>query len=207
MMNDTAEALKRVQTQMVMLDAAEDGLERGYAALGYTLLEVSEMQYWRLHFKSFQEYLDSLAVKSHKSAGRLKQYLLAVRDLQNTFTRPQLESMGITKALQIRQAKDYAIVLPDNLRAAALDQTVTASALKKLIATTLRVPEEEGDWMDLDFAFMVTPEQRATIEDAINAAKHTDPVTKATISESAQNLDIMLKLSMEYLGAHAGEVV
>jgi len=205
-MDEATAVLKRVDTQVAMLASAENGLERGYAYLGYLLLEVYEMQYWRVHFSSFREYLNDIGSKFNRSAGRLQQYFLTVRDLSDTFTRPQLEAMGITKAIQLRQAKDYAIVLPGEMCAAALDPKITATDLKKLIATLLHMPkDEDGDWMECKMEFMVSPEQRATIQDAINAAMHTDPVTKSTISESAQMLDVMMKLSMEYLGAHSGD--
>lgn len=201
------DVLARVDKQVELLATAENGLERGYAHLGYLLLEVAEMQYWRIHFENFREYLESLATKYRKSAGSLQQYFLTVRDLSDTFSGEQLETMGITKAIQLRQAKDYALVLPSTIRDAALDPAVTVKQLKKLISTVLKLHEDEGDWMDLEAEFMVTPEERATIEDAINAARHCDPVTKTTISKSAQIKDVILKFAMEFLGAHAGEAI
>ena len=98
-----------------------------------------------------------------------------------------------------------AIVLPAAIKEAALDARVSVKDLKKIIATTLKMPEEDdGDWMDLD-GFVVSPEERATIEQAINVAKHTEPLTKANIAESAQMKDVVLKLCMEFLGAHSGD--
>jgi hypothetical protein len=67
------------------------------------------------------------------------------------------------------------------------------------------MPEDDGDYMDCEMEFMVTPEQRATIEQAIDVAMRTDPITKQTISKSAQMLDVMMKLSQEFLGAHSGD--
>ena len=74
-----------------------------------------------------------------------------------------------------------------------------------MISVTLKMPDEEGDWMDLEMEFMVTAEQRALFEQAIDVAMHTDPVTKSTISKSAQMLDIMTKFAQEFLGAHSGD--
>jgi hypothetical protein len=206
LMNSKAnEALNRVDTQVAMLAAAENGLERGYARLGYLILEVSEMQYWRITCDSFYQYLQTLAVKFNRSAGRLQQYFLAVRDLNDTFTIHQLEAIGITKAVQLRQAKDYAIVLPSVVVDAALDSNVTAAALRKLIATTLRLPDDPGDYFDMEFEFIVTPEERATLEDAVNAAMHEDPVIKSTISKMAQKKEVALRFAMEFLGSHPAE--
>ena len=199
--------LEQVDTQVAMLASAENGLERGYAHLGYLLLEVSEMQYWRVQFDTFRAYLQDVATESGRSPARIMQYFLAVRDLSDVFSNIQLEAMGITKALELRKAKDYAIVLPPDVVKAALDPAVTVRELKVLIRKTiLRLPEEEPvDWMDLDFSFSVTPEERATIEDAIRAAEHCDPVTKKTIAESAQKKDVVLKWAMEFLGGHPSE--
>jgi hypothetical protein len=169
------------------------------------LLEVAEMGYWRIRYPTFREYLKTVAQISRKTVSQLQLYFLTVRDLSGTFTREQLAGMGITKAMKVRQAQDYAIVLPPEVRAAALDSTVTVKELKKVISLYLKMPEEEGDWLDCEFEFMVTPEQRETIEQAIDVAKHTEPLTKSTISKSAQMLDVMMKLSMEFLSCHTGD--
>lgn len=186
---------------------AGDQCERGYAHLGWLILEVSEMQYWRVKYATFREYLKSVAMISKKTPGQLHQYFLTVRDLSDTFLPHQLEAMGITKAIKLRAAKDYAIVLPKVVIDAALDPAVSVSDLKKVISVALKMPEDEGDWMDCECEFMVDAEQRATIEQAINVAMHTDPITKPTISKSAQMLDVMIKFSQEFLGAHSGDGV
>ena len=92
---------------------------------------------------------------SKKSPAQLQQYFLTVRDLSDTFDLSQLESMGITKAIRLRAAKDYAIVLPATVIHAALNPDVTVRDLKKLISTTLKLSEEDGDWLDLDAEFHV----------------------------------------------------
>jgi hypothetical protein len=197
--------LNRVMEQagdMANLDAE---CEQGYAALGWMLFEVATMQFWRIKYETFRDYLRDVSLVAKKTPDQLHRYFLTVRDLSDTFTAAQLESMGITKAMRVRQAKDYAIVLPSAIIKAALDPQVTVKELKKVISTTLNIPEEPGDWMDLEFEFMVTPEQRATLESAIDIAKRTNPVTKQTISKSAQMLDVMMKLSMEYLSSHFGD--
>jgi len=201
-----ADAALRVVTDHATAMAEVDNQgERGYAHLGWLLLEVAEMQYWRVRYATFREYLRSIAAVSKKTPEVLQRYFLTVRDLSDTFTASQLEEMGISKAMKLRQAKDYAIVLPKIIVDAALDSKITVKDLHKLISTTLRMPEEEGDWMDLGAEFYVTPEERATIEDAMKAAEHCDPITKKTISASMQRKDIVLKWCMEFLGAHSSD--
>lgn len=204
-MNDGKQLLFQVQQRAEDMAKQEDILERGYARLGFMLMEVSEMRYWKIHHNTWREYLKELSIVSHKSPGQLMLYFNAVRDLSDTFNIEQLESMGISKAVRLRSAKDYAIVLPPTIIEAALNPNVTVKELKKVISTTLKMPEETGDYMDLEMEFMVTPEQRAFVEQVINVAMHTEPLTKSTISKSAQMFDVFEKLGMEYLGAHNGD--
>jgi hypothetical protein len=196
------ERLEAVRHRAECLAVADKDVEKGYAQLGLMIFEVAELQLWRLHHETFRDYLRSLAMVSKKSAGVLHQYFLTVRDLIDTFTPAQLEVIGITKAIRLRAAKDYAIVLPAAVVSAALDPLVSVKDLKKVIGEALKMPEEDGDWMDLDAAFYVSAEERATIEDAINAAEHCDPVTKRTISASMQRKDIVLKWAQEFLATY-----
>lgn len=205
-MNDTnPSVLLRVENQAKEMAKTEALCERGYAHLGWLLLEVAEMQYWRVHFSTFRDYLKSIALVAKKTPDQLHRYFLTVRDLSDDFNSSELELIGITKAIRLRKAKDYALVLPSAIITAALDPKTTDKDLKKLISTTLLIPEEEGDWMDCEFEFMVTPEQRILIEQAIDAARHTEPLTKSTISKSAQMLDVIQKFAMEFLAAHNGD--
>lgn len=205
--NSNVAALRKVEVVAKEMAQTEQICERGYATLGYLILEVSEMQYWKVHYSTFRDYLKGVALISKKTPQQLHRYFITVRDLIDEFTPSQLEEIGITKAMRLRQAKDYAIVLPPEIISAALDPKVTVRDLKKLISTTLRLPEEDGDYMDLEMEFVVSPEQRQLIEQAIAVAIRTDPITKSTISKSAQMLDVFQKLAMEFLGAHSGDGV
>jgi hypothetical protein len=199
------QVLNSVNQHTLALAETDNECERGYAQLGWMLLEVATMQYWRVSHTTFRDYLRTLAMLSKRTVGQLHQYFLTVRDLSDTFTISQIESMGITKAIKLRAAKYYAIVLPQAIVTAALDPKVTVKELQKVISTTLKMPDEEGDWMDLEMEFMVTAEQRELFEQVIDIAMRTEPLTKSTISKSAQMADVMTKLAQEYLGAHCGD--
>lgn len=204
--SEAGAALHKLDEKAIELAKVEDGLEKGYANLGWLLLEVSQMQYWRVYHPSFRDYLKELAIKSRTTPEQLQRYFLTVRDLSDTFTIEQLEAIGITKAMNLRKAKDYAIVLPQAVIDAALDHKITSKDLKKVISVALKMPDEEdGDWLDLEFEFMVTPEQRAFAEQVINVAMHTEPVTKSTVSKSAQMWDVFEKLGQEFLAGHNGD--
>ena len=198
--------LQAVKARAAALAAGDDAAESGYAHLGWMLFEVAELQIWRVQHDTFRDYLRAVAMVSKKTAGVLHQYFLTVRDLSDTFTCVQLEAMGISKAIRLRAAKEYAIVLPVAVVNAALDPLVSVKDLKKVISETLKMPaDDDGDWLDLEFEFMVSPEQRELFTQVIDVAMHTDPVTKSTISKSAQMCDVMTKLAQEFLGAHSGD--
>lgn len=203
---NSEEALRSVNMHAAFMAEMDSQSEKGYAHLGWMLLEVADMGYWKVKHDTFKDYLRGVAQIAKKTTGQLQLYFLTVRDLSDTFSATQLESMGITKAVKLRAAKDYAIVLPADIVNAALDSTVTVKDLKKVISTTLKMPEtEDGDWLDCEMEFVVSPEQRVLIEQAIQVAMLTEPVTKQTISKSAQMLDVMVKFAMEFLGAHSGD--
>jgi hypothetical protein len=209
-MSTTAEKagdmLDRVRKQAEHIGAQGTGLEKGYADLGWDLLEVAEMQYWRVNYDTFKEYLKLVAARARMTVPMLQRYMLTVRDLSDSFTHEQLQTIGITKAMKLRAVKDMAIVLPHAIVEAALDPKITVAELKKIASKELKLPEEEEvDWLDCEMEFPVTAEQRLTIEQAIKAAMQADPPTKLNISRPAQMLDVMLKFSMEFLGANPSE--
>src|ERR1700674_1057310 len=100
------EHLNEVLLKAQLLATAEGQCESGYAQLGWMLLSVAELQLWRVRHDTFRDYLRAVAMVSKKTAGQLHQYFLTIRDLSDTFTISQLESMGITKAIRLRAAKD-----------------------------------------------------------------------------------------------------
>jgi hypothetical protein len=204
-MTEEQNPIHLVEREAIALSKLDADCERGYAHLGWLLLQVASLQVWRLHFSTFKDYLKNVATIAKKTVPQLHRYFLTVRDLSDTFSADEMERIGITKAMQLRTAKDYALVLPNAVIEAALDTAVSSTALKKVIATTLKMPEADGDWFDLDAEFYVTAEERALIEDAIRAAEHCEPVTKKTISMSGQRKDIVLKWCMEFLATYGGD--
>jgi hypothetical protein len=204
-MIETENPLYRVEHTAAALSKLDADCERGYVQLGWLLLEVASMQLWKVRYSSFGDYLKIVAARARRTPGQLRQYFLTVRDLHDSFTFNQLEQIGISKAIRLRQAKDYALVLPLTVVTAALDPKISVRELKKIISIELKMPEEDGDWMDLEFEFVVNPEQRETLEQAISVAMHTEPLTKATISRSAQMLDVAMKFAQEFLGSHCGD--
>jgi len=203
MSSDTAiNFLKALDREASNLGESTEELEHGFVSLGYLLLEAAEMRYWQIHYEKFRDYIQEIAPKCGKTPDQLHRYFLTVRDLSDTFSKTQLQTMGITKCMFIRGKKDYLVVFPQEVLDAALNPEVTVADLKRITSKFLKAPEDDGDWFDLEAEFMVSPEERATIEGAVRAAMHVDPVIKATNSKSAQMKEVVLRWAMEFLGTH-----
>jgi hypothetical protein len=198
--------LKKVEREATKLGESSADLEQGFVALGYAVLEIAESRCWQISHDRFRDYINELAPKCGKTPDQLQRYFLTVRDLIDTFSREQLQVIGITKAMFLRVRKDYLLIFPREVVDAALNPKVSVAELKRITSKFLNAPEDDADWFDLEAEFIVTPEERATIEDAVRAAMHTDPVIKATISKSAQMKEVILRFSMEFLAAHPSEV-
>ena len=194
--------LKALDREATNLGETNSDLENGFVTLGFSLLEAAEMRYWQIQYKKFRDYIEDLAPKCGKTSDQLHRYFLTVRDLSDTFTKEQLQLMGITKAMFIRGKKDYLVIMPQEVVDAAVNPDVTVAELKEITSKFLNEPEDDGDWMDLGAEFYVSAEERATLEDAIKSAMHTDPVIKLTNSKSAQMKEVVLRWAMEFLGSH-----
>ena len=198
-----AEKLQEVETLVKTLAAAEGQLEVGYAKLAFLLRDVSENRYWDGTYKSFGEFLQHLSDRYNLGKSQLYNYLSTARDLGDGVTEEQLNQMGISKALVLREAKNATGMIPPSALEAALDPKITVKDIKKLLydAGTIVKPED-GTWCDLDFSCYCTDEERAEINDARKAAMRTDPPVSEALPEHMQRKEVLLRLSREFLAAY-----
>lgn len=203
-----SQKLEEVNKLVSHLAEAEEQLERGYGRLAFLLKEVSENRYWEGPFKSFGDYFRQLGERWQLGRAQLYNYMSVARDLDGDVTEEQLNTMGISKALVLRDAKNQNPTLPEDAMISALDPKVTVKDLKEILFTAKEQPTaEEGEWLDMEFEFMVTPSERQILESACNAARHGDPTINDKQKPSAQKKDIALKLAMEYLSAYSGDII
>lgn len=202
------ERLQEVETLVSKLADAEGLLEAGYAKLAFMLKDVSEHRYWQGKYKSFGEFLNSIQERYHLGKSQLYSYLSTARDLAGQLDEDQLNFMGISKAMVLRDATNASGKVSEEVISAALNPNVTTKDLKKLLydAGSLQEPEE-GIWTDLEFSTYLTPEEHKTILDAFNAARHTDPPINEKTKDSVQRKEILLRICQEFLAAYADDVV
>jgi len=204
-MNDRAKDLmEMIDEDALHLGASSTGLERGFATLGFMILEVAQMHYWEVHYDTFQQFLADVSGRCGRSINQLNRYFLTVRDLSEIFTQEDLETMGISKAMQVRQVKDYPTGIPAKVREAALDPSVTAKELKKVIHEEIKFPDEphEGEWVDYEAEGYVTADRKATLDAAVFAAMHTEPLINMKNSKGAVMLEVLERWAQEYISSH-----
>jgi hypothetical protein len=200
--------LAEINELAAKLGAAETMLEAGYGELAFKLKETRDNKYWIGTHDSFGDFMVHLRDTYQLGKSQLYKYMFTATELGDIVTPAQLSAMGISKAVALSDiaAKDGTI--SDAALAAAQDPKVTVKDLKKLLfETNNTLPPEDGEWLDCGFEFYATTEERALLNAAANAARHTDPVTSEKLTPFMQLKDILLKWAGEYYGTHAANEV
>lgn len=184
---------------------AESNLDHGYAKLGLLLTEVSEQELWRgAGYKSFDKYLVELSETYHRGRTQIYAYFSSVREMKPYLTEEQMNIMGISKLNVLKGATKKLGFPPNNdVISVALDPKATVSEVRKAIAQTHSLTEEEtqGTWFDLG-GFFVTPEERLVLREGFEAAWRTDPVIQKTVKEQIRTKEGLLRMCMEFLSTH-----
>lgn len=208
--NRATERLSEVEALVFQLAAAEQQLESGYSHLGVLLEDIDKNEYWRTRHESMGSFMIYLSEKYHVGRAQLYNYrATAVALLGAGVTEKEMNTMGINKAKELaRSAKTHNGTLPDEAIQTALQPKTTVKDVRRILGKALNLPPDENtDWFDLGFQFYVTAEERATLQDAISAAKHGDPPISSSLEPSAQLKQVALKWAQEFLGSHSENVV
>ena len=200
--------LVEIETLAAKLGAAEAMLEAGYGELAFALKEMRDNKYWIGVYDSFGDFIAHLRDTHSLGKSQLYKYMFTASELGGIVTPEQLSAMGISKAVALSDIKAQDGTISDAALAAAADPKVTVKELKKLLfEANNTLPPEEGEWLDCGFEFYATTEERALLNAAANAARHTDPVTSEKLTPFMQLKDIVLKWAREYYGAYAANEV
>ena len=203
-----AEKLGEIETLVATLAGVEGQLEGGYAKLAYLLRDASENRYWEGPYKSFGEFVTHLSSKYYLGRASLYNYMSTARELGDDVTQEQLNNMGISKAMVLRDAKKEKGILPADSVSKAVESGVTVKELKKLLFEASNdFGPDDGTWMDCGFEFYASDEERALINDAANAARRIDPVIEEKGKDFMQRKEILLRFCREFLAAYADQVM
>jgi hypothetical protein len=158
-------------------------LAKSYARLGSKLREVKNQQYWMSYgFERFSSYLESIRSRIGRERSQVYAILQVAEALLPVMTEEQLETIGITKAHELRrlvaQGGNLQAGFPDpriefeegdasrplvRIMDYAADPKVTAKQLRVKVNEVLHVKEDvQGLWLDLG-GFYATPDERKEI--------------------------------------------
>ena len=202
--------LNDVDVLAAKLGAAESLLEEGYAQFASVLLDVQENLYWQLldidgaPCPSWGAYIAHIVEKFHMGKAQLYHKIAVCRQLKGVVAEKDLTDMGISKASVLADVHRATGKVTAEAVAAAKRDGVTVKDLKTALAQESHLPEQEsGEWLDLNMAFYVNAEEKATIQDAITAARQMDPPVSNTIKDFQQRKEIMIRLASEFLSTYA----
>lgn len=199
-------ALETVNRLAEQLGAAESMMEHGYAELAEALLVVQEGRFWEGEYESWGAYMAAITEKHKMGRAQLYHKVAVCRELRGLVDAADLTSMGISKASVLADISRANGTLPNDAIAEAKNPETTVKELKRALAEAAHAPEQEdGEWMDLNFAFYVTAEERAEINDAMLAARQMDPPISNTLKDFMQRKEIVLRFAREFLATYSAK--
>ena len=201
--------LNDVDVLAAKLGAAESLLEEGYAQFASVLLDVQENLYWQLldidgaPCPSWGAYIAHIVEKFHMGKAQLYHKIAVCRQLKGVVAEKDLTDMGISKASVLADVHRATGKVTAEAVAAAKRDGVTVKDLKTALAQESHLPEQEsGEWYDVGFAFMVTAEEKATLQEAEQAARQLDPPISNTLKTFQQKMDVALRWAQEFLATY-----
>jgi hypothetical protein len=198
-------ACARVDFLAEKLGEAEFILEGGYAELASALLVVQQNHYWDTTHESWGDYFKCVAEKFNLGRSQLYHKVAVVKELDGVLLPEELTQMGISKASVLADAhRANPCVINDTVVENAKNKSVTVKQLKKAIAEATHAPEATtDDWFDMNFAFYVTPEEKAELMEAMDAARGVDPPISTTLKDFMQRKEIALRFAREFLATYS----
>ena len=158
------------------ISAHEIKLSRSYARLGGLLREVKLNQYWISYgYDRFSSYLDFIRQKIGRERSQVYAFLQVAEALLPRLTEGELETVGISKAHELRRLVEQGGSLQTVVRESApgeyetivdyaSDPKVTAKQLHVKVNELLHIHEgSQGNWIDIG-GFYADADERKEIE-------------------------------------------
>jgi hypothetical protein len=180
-LNKDAALLKQAEIDELLghIAASELKLSKSYARLGSRLKEMKVNQYWMsLGYPRFSSYLEFIRGKIGRERSQVYAILSVAETLLPLLTEGQLETIGISKAHELKRlVKEGGNVEATLLQTEAekgdpsarimdyaADPKVTAKQLHVKVNELLHVTEDvQGTWHDLG-GFYITPDEKKEID-------------------------------------------
>lgn len=211
-----------IDSLLDQITSHETRLARSYARLGGMLREVKNQQYWMAYgYDRFSSYLSFICEKIGRQRSQVYAILTVAETLLPLVSEEQLESVGISKAHELRRLVQQG----GNIKSEVLDDTnqtedtcgtvqlmdyasrpkVTAAMLRVKINELLHCHEgPSGNWYDFG-GFYATPEERKEIEDFWVLGRKVLDLTEEK-AEHVWKKEVVLASVRESIGSWQGEI-
>lgn len=201
---------QQIQTELEEVNKQETLLKRGYVRLGCWLSETKQNEYWRLWgFGSFGKFMTDLRERYEKGRTQLFHYTSVVEKLLPQISEADLETMGISKAIVLKNTVTRTRgTIDDETVATACDPRTTEQGLKAFVHTRYDLPPGEkpkGTWFDFG-GFFLDADEREEIRRAMGVAEKVDPPIAADLPDWARRKEILLRFAREFLGTYEAAV-
>jgi hypothetical protein len=193
-------ALHKVELLLTEVAGQEASLDYNWVKLSVALEEVQVKEYWRGKHTSFGSYLKETCEKYKRGRSQMYNYIAVAHVLLPVMSEEQIIQVGIAKAQALTEGVKAHGSLPVAALETALDASKTVQDIKEVLFRDSN-KDEKGEWFPLT-GFPVSKEERATITDAFQAARRTDPAIPATWKPWQILKETLLRLSMEYLSSN-----
>ncbi len=178
----------------------EARLDVNWIRLGTLLESVQVHEYWRGKFKSFGAYLKEIVGKYTIKRSQLYNYIATAHTLRPFLSEEQLAQIGIAKARALTDGFKTFGSLPSLAIETALDSGKTTENVKEALFKGTNV-EIAGAWFPLT-GFMVSADEKATLDLAFETARRTDPAPPKEWKSWQVMKDSLLKMAMEFISSH-----
>ncbi len=207
----TAEELRAaIYGQLGETVVKETELDHSYARLGHLLAAFKAGEYWRgLAYPNFDAFMLELRERFNRGRSQLYAYLSVAEKLLPLMSADDLDSMGISKAQEIKRAVCGVPgrKLTTEIIAAALNPKTTGKELRAVLAEAYNITDDnrpKGAWFDFGGAYL-SSEERKLFVDTVKMTTALLGLKKET-PEHIQRREILLAWASEFMGTHAVEV-
>ena len=187
------------------ISAHEIKLARSYARLGGLLREVKLNQYWISYgYERFSSYLEFIRGKIGRERSQVYAILQVAEALLPLLTEGELETVGISKAHELRRFVEQGGSLQtEGIVDYAADPKVTAKQLRVKVNELLHVHEgPRGPWLELN-GFYATADERKEIDQFWVLGRQVLQIP-AEAEEYEAKKQIFMAAVREFVGTYSG---
>ena len=181
-------------------------LATSYVRFARLLLQVRSTHEWQdWGFRSWGAYMADIGKRISKARSQIYNYITVTETLEPLLEPDVLESMGISKAGELRRYVKGSLgqSIPENLLAIATDHTKDIDELRAAVFEALhQKPDPKGRYYDFLGGFYCSEDERKELEQAFSLACRVDPPIPQHTPEPEQKKEVLLRWAREFVSTY-----